>query len=214
MRKGDWVEQALIDWAAWVHQSLDAQGFGGIDAGGREKGLRGRGAGHGDPVLAEIIATDIDGQGQNQRVHRHLRRYAKDFNKEWFWVVWVRYVGVPKAMSTKTIVAQEQVAVVPIASKHDFSVQLQVEIPRTFVWSGMRELSTVADVTGIKQRNVEIMIANTKRELAMDLRMDIYVLTGKVMPDGWGSAKEKENAEAAKSRRLAEREKRNLQFCG
>jgi hypothetical protein len=215
-RKGDWIEQVLIDWAAWVHTYFDAQGCGGIDPGeSQPRGSRGRGSGHGDPVLSEIIATDIDGQGQSQRVHRHLCRYGKEMNPEWFHVTWLRYVGTPRPTTTKTIFSEERINVGDgPASDGDHPIRLSAEVIRTFVWSGMKEIALVADMTGIKQRNVEVMIANVKRELEMDMRMDLFVLTGKVMPDGWASETEMRHAEQARINRERRRAERDLQSCG
>ena len=93
MRPSTWFGETLLqEWGQWCVQYLESFGHGGGAMAGRDDGPRGkRTAGdHSDPVLAELIGTEIMG-GFSQTLHlRIAERPAVDRRVAVF-----RYVGRP-----------------------------------------------------------------------------------------------------------------------
>lgn len=164
-RRGDIADSALQQWAAWAMGQLDLAGSGGVDT----ESIRIQRGGHSDPILAEVIATEADGQDLPQRVHRHLLTYSREISREWFAVTWARYVGTRKATA---YAEQQQRGTVEVARGHHLPISLSADVPRAWRWSGMLAWEDVARVTGVPMRTAKEMLASVKRELRKDLLVD------------------------------------------
>lgn len=197
-------EAALTEWAGWVHACYDAQGWGG----GADRDLveniiygRPQRSGHSDPALAELIATQYDGQSTCQRVHRHLLHYSREFGRDWFRVTWARYVGKPEPRTWKAV---RGTGSVEIAAGYMQPIEIEGRAPLHWRWSGRMEWAAVAAYCDMSVRTAETMMSAIKRQLEMDLRLDRMTRTGAILPDGASSAKEAANSElAAATRRKA-----------
>jgi hypothetical protein len=190
-------EAALTEWAGWVHSCHDAQGWGGgVDVDVIENIIYGKPqrSGHSDPALAELIATECGGQALSQRVHRHLLRYSREFNRDWFRVTWARYVGRPQAKTWKVIRAA---GTVELADRYALPITMRGQAPLHWRWSGRMEWPEVATHCGMSVRTAETMLSAVKRQLEMDLRLDRATRTGAHLPDGLPSAKEAANSALA-----------------
>lgn len=159
------AESYLLSWGEWCGHKRLAQGFGGgVDY---ENGRLPRAPGtHGNPVLAEVLATEEDGQGMDRIVHEILGRYTKDWQK----VAWARWVGRQEATGT---LPGKQVSDVQIAEGVSFPMGVRYTMTTTWKWSGLQPFAMVAKQTGIPLRSCERIAAQLKRLLVLDVEAAI-----------------------------------------
>lgn len=155
------AEKMLSDWGEFCRYKLTAQGFGGgVDM---ENGKLPRAPGtHGDPVLAEVLATEADGQGRDQIVHDCIKRYTKDWQR----VAWARWVGRKESTG---IQAAKQVGDIEIAEGVSYPYRVKYTMTTTWKWSGLQPYTEVAKQTSMSLRTCERIAAQIKRLIVLDV---------------------------------------------
>lgn len=161
------AESYLLSWAEWCRHKMTAQGYGGgVDM---ENGRMPRAPGtHGDPVLAEVLATSYDGQDRDQIVHDIVRRYTRTWRK----VAWARWVGVQEPLPINEPsgwLEYKQKGRIQIAAGRPIEITVTGKMPIKWRWSGLQPWVVVAAQTKVPLRTCERIAAQIKRLIVLDV---------------------------------------------
>jgi hypothetical protein len=198
-RANDDVEQALIEWGAFMRSEHDAKGFSAADRdlyGAVQSGAIS------DPVFASVLSMESAGNSLSHKVNMHLRRYGRDYARTWYAVPWARFVGRPVVTETRWVRVRDRIQ---IATGCFYEIGMRAEIPARWDWSGMLAWDDVGGAIGMSQRNAELIMSLVKRQLGMDLRADANTRRGKLLPDGAPSFAENRSMERARRQRAQAR---------